>query len=74
MDMTVWIREHSWVLAPAFIITLIFIVWIKGKLAKNIEIKSVDVGIALIPFVLWMASAGIFKKVELPGLLSFEIA
>ncbi|WP_281561476.1 hypothetical protein [Thalassomonas sp. RHCl1] len=74
MDMTAWIREHSWVLAPAFILTLVLFIWLKGKLAKNVEIKPVDVGIALIPFVLWMASAGIFKKVELPGLLSFETA
>ena len=74
MDMTAWIREHSWVLAPAFILTLVLFIWLKNKLAKNIEIKPVDVGIALIPFVLWMASAGIFKKVELPGLLSFETA
>ncbi|WDE11320.1 hypothetical protein [Thalassomonas haliotis] len=74
MDMTAWIREHSWVLAPAFILTLVLFIWLKGKLAKNVEIKPVDVGIALIPFVLWMASAGIFKKVELPGLLAFETA
>lgn len=74
MDMTEWIREHSWVLAPAFIITLTIILWIKTKLANAIEIKPVDVGIALIPFVLWMATAGIFKKVEVPGIVSFETA
>jgi hypothetical protein len=74
MDTTEWIRENSWALAPAFIITLAIIIWIKSKLANRIEIKPVDVGIALIPFVLWMATAGIFKKVEVPGILSFETA
>lgn len=74
MDMTEWLREHSWVLAPAFIVTLAIIIWIKAKLANTIEIKPVDVGIALIPFILWMATAGIFKKVEVPGIVSFEIA
>jgi len=74
MDMTEWLRDHSWVLAPAFIITLAIVIWIKAKLANTIEIRPVDVGIALIPFILWMATAGIFKKVEVPGLVSFEIA
>ncbi len=74
MDMTEWLRDHSWILAPAFIITLVIIIWIKAKLANRIEIKPVDVGIALIPFILWMATAGIFKKVEVPGFVSFEIA
>lgn len=74
MDMTEWLREHSWILAPAFIVTLAIIIWIKAKLANTIEIKPVDVGIALIPFILWMATAGIFKKVEVPGIVSFEIA
>lgn len=74
MDMTEWIREHSWVLAPAFIVTLAIIIWIKSKLGNNVEIKPVDVGIALIPFVLWMATAGILKKVEVPGIVSFETA
>ena len=74
MDMTEWLRDHSWILAPAFIFTLAIILWIKAKLANTIEIRPVDVGIALIPFILWMATAGIFKKVEVPGLLSFEIA
>ncbi|MDA0740182.1 MAG: hypothetical protein O3A59_14870 [Nitrospirae bacterium] len=73
MDMTEWIREHSWVLAPAFIVTLAIIIWIKSKLGNNVEIKPVDVGIALIPFVLWMATAGILKKVEVPGIVSFEL-
>lgn len=74
MDMTEWLREHSWVLAPAFIVSLAIIIWIKAKLANTIEIKPVDVGIALIPFILWMATAGIFKKVEVPGIVSVEIA
>ena len=74
MDLTEWVREHSWVLAPAFIVALALIVWIKARLANSIEIRPVDVGIALIPFILWMATAGIFKKVEVPGLLSFETA
>jgi len=74
METSEWIRENSWALAPAFIVTLVIIIWIKAKLANTIEIKPVDVGIALIPFVLWMATAGIFKKVEVPGILSFETA
>ena len=74
MDLTEWVREHSWVLAPAFIVALAMIVWIKARLANSIEIRPVDVGIALIPFILWMATAGIFKKVEVPGILSFETA
>jgi len=74
MDMTEWVREHSWVLAPGFIITLAIILWIKSRLANTVEIKPVDVGIALIPFILWMATAGILKKVEVPGILSFETA
>lgn len=74
MDMTDWVREHSWVLAPAFVVTLAIIVWIKARFADRIEIKPVDVGIALIPFILWMATAGIFKKVEVPGIVSFETA
>ena len=74
MDITEWVREHSWILAPAFIVTLAVILWIKAKLANSIEIKPVDVGIALIPFILWMATAGILKKVEVPGILSFETA
>lgn len=74
MDTTEWIREHSWVLGPAFIATLILILWVKSRLVNNIEIKPVDVGIALIPFVLWMATAGILKKVELPGIGALEMA
>ena len=74
MDLTEWVREHSWVLAPAFIVALAMILWIKARLANSIEIRPVDVGIALIPFILWMATAGIFKKVEVPGILSFETA
>ena len=74
MDMTEWIRDHSWVLAPAFIFTLAIIIWIRSRFANAIEIKPVDVGIALTPFVLWMATAGIFKKVEVPGIVSFETA
>lgn len=74
MDTTDWLREHSWVLAPGFIVALAIILWIKSKLADSIEIKPVDVGIALIPFILWMATAGILKKVELPGIFSIETA
>lgn len=74
MDMTEWIRDHSWVLAPAFIVVLAVIIWIKTRFAGKVEIKPVDVGIALIPFILWMATAGIFKKVEVPGILTFETA
>ncbi|HHO58808.1 MAG TPA: hypothetical protein ENJ64_01100 [Thiotrichales bacterium] len=74
MDLTDWVKDNSWVLAPAFIIVLALIVIIKAKLANKVEIKPVDVGIALIPFILWMATAGIFKKVEVPGILSLETA
>ena len=52
MDLTEWVREHSWVLAPAFIVALAMILWIKARLANSIEIRPVDVGIALIPFIL----------------------
>ena len=74
MDLTEWMRGHSWALAPAFIVVLAAIVWMRTRLAGKIEIKPVDVGIALTPFVLWMATAGIFKKVEVPGIISFETA
>lgn len=70
--MTDWIKDHSWVLAPAFIVMLGVIIWLKTRFAGKVEIKPVDVGIALIPFILWMATAGIFKKVEVPGILTFE--
>ena len=49
------------------------LLWIKSRLANSIEIKAVDVGIALIPFILWMATAGILKKVEIPGIGTIEL-
>lgn len=74
MDITDWVKDHSWILAPAFVATLAFIIWLKSRFANRVEIKPVDVGIALIPFLLWMATAGIFKKVEVPGIVSLETA
>ena len=49
MDLTEWMRGHSWALAPAFIVVLAAIVWMRTRLAGKIEIKPVDVGIALTP-------------------------
>lgn len=45
MDMTEWLREHSWVLAPAFIVTLAIIIWIKAKLSKMSGFVSVDMAV-----------------------------
>lgn len=66
--------QYTWLLGPAFIAVLILVVWLKRKLPEKYEIKPIDAGIALIPFVLWMATTGLFKSIELPGLLKLEIA
>lgn len=72
MIVTEWVKTNSWVLGPAFIMVLGLIVWIRGHFAEKFTIKPIDAGIALIPFVLWMSTAGIFKKVEVTGIGSFE--
>lgn len=69
-----YLTSHGWVLGPLFIILLIVVVWVRKKIAGGVEIKPMDAAIALIPLVLWMATAGILKKVEVPGVFAFEIA
>ncbi len=71
---TDFLTSHGWVLGPLFIILLIIVVWVRKKIAGGVEIKPMDAAIALIPLVLWMATAGILKKVEVPGVFGFEIA
>lgn len=71
---TEWLKANSWVLGPLFILVLALVVWVRKRFAGQVEIKPIDAGIAVIPFVLWMATAGIFKKVEVPGVLAFETA
>lgn len=71
---TDYLTSHGWVLGPLFIILLILVILVRKKIAGGIEIKPMDAAIALIPLVLWMATAGILKKVEVPGVFAFEIA
>jgi len=68
------LKTHSWVLGPLFIVVLILVVWVRRRFASGADIKTTDAAIALIPFILWMATAGIFKKVEVPGVVTFETA
>ena len=72
MTVTEWIKTNSWALGPAFIVVLGLIVWIRGRFAEKFTITPIDAGIALIPFVLWMSTAGIFKKGGVAGIGSFE--
>lgn len=72
-EMTDFILKNSWVLAPAFIVVLVLVVWARKTLAGEYEIKPIDAGIALIPFVLWMASAGILKSVDVAGLVKIDV-
>jgi hypothetical protein len=68
------LTTNSWVLGPLFIILLIIVVWVRKRIAGGVDIKPIDAAIALIPLVLWMATAGILKKVEVPGFFAFEVA
>lgn len=68
------LKTHSWVLGPLFIVVLILVVWVRKRFTGGADIKPTDAAIALIPFILWMATAGIFKKVEVPGVVAFETA
>ena len=72
MLVTEWMKANSWVLGLLFILVLTIVVWIRKRFADQIEIKPIDAVIAVIPLVLWMATAGIFKKVEVPGVFSIE--
>lgn len=69
---TEWMKANSWVLGLLFILVLTIVVWVRKRFAGQIEIKPIDAVIAVTPLILWMATAGIFKKVEVPGVLSFE--
>ena len=69
---TEWMKTNSWILGILFILILALVVWARKRFASKVEIKPIDAVVAVIPLVLWMATAGIFKKVEVPGVLAFE--
>lgn len=69
---TEWMKNNSWILGILFILVLALVVWARKRFASKVEIKPIDAVVAVIPLVLWMATAGIFKKVEVPGVLAFE--